>query len=99
MKIVLWYDLGVIEVNQEKKGLKNLQSQPTHFYDMLIKRRPVSDPILAHHQATMVPEIEYVQKFKLLSGGFPILHQGTLKYMPRMQGNNSIKNTKAPKSC
>jgi hypothetical protein len=57
------------------KDLQNLQSKPTRFYDMLIKRRPGSAPSLANHQATIVPESEYVQKLKSLSRRFPILHQ------------------------
>jgi hypothetical protein len=54
------------------KDLQNLQSQTTDFYDMLIKRL-VSAPSLAYHQATIVPESQYVRKLKQLSGKFPLI--------------------------
>ena len=61
-----------------RKDLKYLQSQPTHFLNMIIKQRVVLASSLGHHWAADLPL--YIKEH--------------YKHMPRMQGENSIKTQK-----
>lgn len=60
--------------NNIHQDLKNLQSEPAHFYECVYSRVTIFGPNLGHSQAIITQENEYIQILEIIRRGISPFH-------------------------